>query len=221
LRCALVIFDCDGVLVDSEPLANRVLSDLLADCGLRLGADEVMKRFVGKTKRGCLELATELLGAPLPARFSTDWDAALFSAFRAELRAVEGVTTVLDALDVPYCVATNSSHERLGIALEATGLAARFEGRRFSAADVARPKPAPDLFLHAAGAMGVPPARCVVVEDTPTGVRAAVDAGMAVLGFAAAPHTDAAALQSAGATIFRRMADLHPMLHRMAGTKPA
>jgi HAD superfamily hydrolase (TIGR01509 family) len=221
LRCELVIFDCDGVLVDSEPLANRVLDDLLADCGLRLGADEVMKRFVGRTKRGCIELATELLGAPLPSSFSTDWDAALFSAFRAELRAVEGVTAVLDALDVPYCVATNSSPERLGIALAATGLAARFEGRRFSATQVARPKPAPDLFLHAAHTMGIPPDQCVVIEDTPTGVRAAVAAGMTVFGFAAAPHTDAAALQSAGAIIFRRMLDLHPMLHRMAGTKPA
>jgi HAD superfamily hydrolase (TIGR01509 family) len=221
LRCALVIFDCDGVLVDSEPIANRVLADLLAGCGLRLGADEVMKRFVGRTKRGCIELATELLGAPLPASFATDWDAALFSAFRAELRAVEGVAEALDALDVPYCVATNSSPERLAIALEATGLAARFEGRRFSATQVARPKPAPDLFLHAAHTMGMPPGQCVVIEDTPTGVRAAVAAGMKVLGFAAAPHTDAAALQSAGATIFRRMPDLLPMLHRMAGTKPA
>ncbi|HWA38695.1 MAG TPA: HAD family hydrolase [Burkholderiales bacterium] len=221
MRCELVIFDCDGVLVDSEPIANRVLSELLAGCGLRLDPDEVMRRFVGRTKRGCIELATELLGAPLPASFGADWDAALYAAFRAELRAVEGVTEAIDALEVPYCVATNSSRERLGIALEATGLAPRFEGRRFSAVDVARPKPAPDLFLHAAGTMGVPPARCVVVEDTPTGVRAAVAAGMTVLGFAAAPHTDAAALQSAGAALFHRMTDLIPALYRMAGTKPA
>ena len=208
MRFGLVIFDCDGVLVDSEPLANRILSEQLAGAGLRLPVDEVMRRFVGRTKAGCIAYAEALLGRPLPEDFGDAWDAALYGALAKELRTVQGVEQVLDGLGVPYCVATNSSRERLRIALQATGLLARFEGRMFSAADVPNPKPAPDLFLHAASAMGVAPGRCAVIEDTTTGVRAAVAAGMTALGYCGAPHTDAAALQSVGANLFRRMDDL-------------
>jgi HAD superfamily hydrolase (TIGR01509 family) len=199
--CELVIFDCDGVLVDSEPIANRVLAALLAREGLHLPEDEVMRRFVGRTKAGCIALAEEMLGRKLPASFGAAWDEALFATLRAELKPVEGIAALLAEMRLPYCVATNSSPERLHLALETTGLAPFFEGRAFSAVEVARPKPAPDLFLHAAQAMGAAPSRCVVVEDTPTGARAACAAGMAVLGFAAAPHADAAGLRKEGATL--------------------
>jgi HAD superfamily hydrolase (TIGR01509 family) len=208
VRFGLVIFDCDGVLVDSEPLANRIFAGQLARAGLHLPVDEVMRQFVGRTKAGCIAHAEALLGRPLPADFGDAWDTALYGTLAKELRTVQGVEEMLDRLAVPYCVATNSSRERLRIALEATGLRTRFEGRMFSAADVPNPKPAPDLFLHAACAMGVAPGRCAVIEDTPTGVRAALAAGMTALGYCGAPHTDAAALQSAGATLFRQMDDL-------------
>ncbi len=208
MRFGLVIFDCDGVLVDSEPLANRIFAEQLARAGLNLPVDEVMRRFVGRTKAGCIAHAEELLGRRLPADFGDAWDKALYGALAKELRTVRGVEEMLDRLEVPYCVATNSSRERLRIALEATGLLARFEGRMFSAAEVPNPKPAPDLFLHAASVMGVEPGRCAVIEDTPTGVRAAVAAGMTALGYCGAPHTDAAALQSAGANLFQHMDDL-------------
>lgn len=211
-RFDLVVFDCDGVLVDSEPIANEVLAERLATVGLELSVAEVMDRFVGRTREGCIALAGELLGRPLPAGFAADWDHALYTRLRRELRPVEGVLEVLEGLDRPYCAASNSSRQRLRLGLEAAGLWDRFEGRAFSAEEVARPKPAPDLFLHAAARMATAPGRCVVVEDTPTGVRAGVAAGMTVLGYAAAPHADRAGLEAAGARLFERMADLPGLL---------
>ena len=197
----LVIFDCDGVLVDSEPIANRVLSERLAEVGLHMDADEVMRRFVGRR---------------LPAGFAEAWDAALFRAFDAELEPVAGVIEVIRELTMPICVASNSSRERMAVSLRAAGLVRFFERRVFSAAGVARPKPAPDLFLHAAAAMGVPPSRCAVIEDTPTGVRAAVAAEMAVYGYAGGGSSSADALTAAGATLFREMRALPALLRASA-----
>lgn len=212
MRFALVIFDCDGVLIDSEPIANRVLSDQLARIGLRLHPDEVMRRFVGRTRAGCLELAAALLGRDLPAGFGEAWDRALFAAFAAELRAIDGIQDAISSIATRICVASNSSRERMRVSLGAAGLLARFEGRMFSAEVVARPKPAPDLFLHAAASMGAAPADCAVVEDTPTGVEAAVAAGMAVFGYAGGAHSSARTLAAAGATVFRRMRELPALL---------
>lgn len=211
-RTALVIFDCDGVLVDSEPLANRVLAERLAAVGLELTVPEVMARFVGRTREGCIELAGEMLGRPLPDDFARRWDEVLYERLRRELAPVEGIVPVLDALTLPYCAASNSSPERLRLGLEATGLWPRFEGRAFSAQEVSHPKPAPDLFLHAALCMGAEHRACVVVEDTPTGVRAGVAAGMRVFAYAGAPHADREGLAREGARLFERMADLPGLL---------
>jgi HAD superfamily hydrolase (TIGR01509 family) len=180
----------------------------LAGCGLHLPLDEVMAKFVGRTRQGCIDHATELLGGPLPDGFATRWDAALFGAFERELKAIEGVAELLQALEIPYCVASNSSPERMRISLKAAGLLSRFEGRRFSAAEVANPKPAPDLFLHAAQKMGAKPVDCVVIEDTPTGVRAGVAAGMRVLGYAGGVPAQAEKLRAAGALPFHAMGDV-------------
>jgi HAD superfamily hydrolase (TIGR01509 family) len=209
---ALVIFDCDGVLIDSEPIANRVLSAELARIGLRLHPDEVMRRFVGRTRAGCLELAAALLGRELPADFAKAWDQALFAAFAEELRPTDGIEDAISSIPTRICVASNSSRERMRVSLGAAGLLARFEGRLFSAQDVARPKPAPDLFLHAAASMGAAPGDCAVVEDTPTGVEAAVAAGMAVFGYAGGAHSSERALTAAGAIVFRRMSELPALL---------
>lgn len=212
MAVALVIFDCDGVLIDSEPIANRVLGAQLARIGLRLHPDEVMRRFVGRTRAGCLELAAALLGRELPAGFANAWDQALFAAFAAELRAIDGVQDAIASIATSICVASNSSRERMRVSLGAAGLLARFEGRMFSAQEVARPKPAPDLFLHAAASMGAAPGDCAVVEDTPTGVEAAVAAGMAVFGYAGGAHSSAHALAAAGAIVFRHMRELPALL---------
>jgi len=208
----LVIFDCDGVLVDSEPVANRVLCEQLESTGLRIEPGEVMSRFVGRTRGGCLALAAELLGRPLPERFGQDWDTALFDALRREVRPIEGVESAIRNLTIPFCAATNGTRERVLLTLEAAGLLALFEGRIFCAADVRRPKPAPDLFLHAARTMGATPARSAVIEDTTTGVRAATAAGMKVFGYAGGAHSNRPALEAEGALVFCDMVKLPSFL---------
>lgn len=211
-RFDLVIFDCDGVLVDSEPIANRVLCEQLNATGLRIDPADVMQRFVGRTKAGCLELATELLGRPLPEHFAEDWDTALFDALRREVKTIEGVTGVLDAIRLPYCVASNGMRARLRLTLESAGLLAYFDGRIFCAEDVAHPKPAPDLFLHAARTMGAQPDRCAVIEDTTTGAKAGAAAGMRVFGYAGGAHSSRDALEGEGAVVFGHMKELMPLL---------
>ena len=215
----LVIFDCDGVLIDSEPIASRVLAAQLERAGLAMAPADVMRTFVGRTRDGCMELAGRMLGRPLPQDFAEAWDAALFDALAREVRPVEGIAEVLDALELPWCVASNGEPGRMRLALRAAGLLERVGERLFSAKQVARPKPAPDLFLFAAERMGVAPAACAVVEDTPTGVKAAVAAGMRVFGYTGSPHTDADALAGLGATTFRTMRAL-PALLAGAGPPP-
>jgi HAD superfamily hydrolase (TIGR01509 family) len=212
LNVELVIFDCDGVLVDSEPIANRVLTKHLNGVGLSLGTADVMRRFVGRTRAGCITLAEELLGHALPPDFGAKWDADLFETLKREVRAVEGIVELLRAMKVAYCVASNGTPERMRMTLEAAGLLPYFEGRMFTAAEVANPKPAPDLFLHAARKMGAARARCAVIEDTVTGVRAGVAAGMKVFAYAGAPHADPAALRAAGAEVFTDMRDAAALL---------
>jgi HAD superfamily hydrolase (TIGR01509 family) len=177
-----------------------------------MSPEEVMRRFVGRTRQGCLELAEELLGRKLSDDFGRAWDEALFAAMRSEVKAVEGIAEVLRDLRVPYCVASNGTPVRMRLALEAAGLLPLFEGRMFTAAEVARPKPAPDLFLHAARTLGAAPSRCAVIEDTPTGVTAGVAAGMTVYGYAASIPETAETLKRGGAIPFHRMADLKALL---------
>lgn len=208
---ALVIFDCDGVLVDSEPIANRVFTRMLAEQGLALDDAQMDQLFLGRTMAHCLALAAGQLGRSLPGDFEAEHDRRLFDALAAELQAVPGVVQVIDGLASPFCVASNGSPQKTRFSLRQVGLLARFEGRLFSAAEVTQGKPAPDLFLHAARRMGVPPAACVVVEDSPAGVAAGVAAGMRVLGFAA--RTPATRLREAEAHhVFTGMAELRGLL---------
>jgi HAD superfamily hydrolase (TIGR01509 family) len=208
----LVIFDCDGVLVDSEPIANRVFAEQLGLHGFTLSADEVMRRFVGNSRDTCIAMAGEMRGKPLPATFGKDWDEAFHVALAQEVRPVAGIPELLRSLPIPYCVASNGEPEHMRIGLTAAGLMPLVEGRLFSAALVPRPKPAPDVYLHAAATMGVPPARCAVVEDTPTGVRAGVAAGMRVFAYAGGPQTDVEVVAALGATPFRHMRELPALL---------
>lgn len=171
-----------------------------------------MRTFVGRTREGCLTLTAEILGRELPGDFAAAWDSALFAAFGNELRAIDGIPEVIGRIGLPFCVASNSTRQRMRVSLGAAGLLPLFEGRMFSSEDVAKPKPAPDLFLHAAQTLGVSARRCLVIEDTPTGVRAAVAAGMQVFGYAGGSHSDPAALRAEGATVFSDMQSLTAML---------
>ena len=208
----LVLFDCDGVLMDSEPIANRIFSEQLAKVGMRMTPDEVWHTFVGNSRDRCIALAGRLRGEPLPEGFAKSWDDALHLALDVEARPVEGVADVLRALPVPYCVVSNGEPTHMQRGLTAAGLMPLVEGRLFSAALVEHPKPAPDVYLHAARTMGVDPSRCAVVEDTPTGARAGLAAGMRVFGYVGAPLNQREVLQSLGATTFARMRDLPALL---------
>jgi HAD superfamily hydrolase (TIGR01509 family) len=186
-RPDLLIFDNDGVLVDSERLANGILADLLTEAGLPYTFEQAVHEFMGGSLTRVRASAEPRLGRPLPADFEDRYHARLFEGF-ARLQPVPGVPELLDALDragTPYCVASSGTHERIRNALTSVGLYQRFEGRVFSAQDVEHSKPAPDLFLHAADSTGTDPERCAVVEDSPLGVEAARAAGMYVIGFAA------------------------------------
>ena len=206
----LVIFDCDGVLVDSEPMANRVFFRALEEIGLHMPFEEVCERFVGLPMSRCVEIVEQRLGRPVPGDFVLRLQQRTFERFHAGLEAVPGVGDALDRIDVPVCVASSGELEKMNLTLGLTGLLPRFEGRMFSATEVARGKPHPDLFLHAAATLGAAPERCAVIEDSLPGVQAARAARMAAFGYAG--RGDGARLEAAGATVFRSMAELPRLL---------
>lgn len=217
LTATAVIFDCDGVLIDSEVLAAPILAETLTQLGLPTTAADVDRDFKGRSWEAGLGVIRARRGGAEPwPELRERYRAALFAAFDERLQAVPGVAAALDALDaaaVPYCVASSGDHERIRRGLGAAGLLARFpDAAIFSVDDVTHGKPAPDLFLHAARRMGFEPARTVVVEDSEAGVQAGVAAGMRVLGYG-----DDERLPAAGAEPLRTMARLPIAL----GVEPA
>jgi HAD superfamily hydrolase (TIGR01509 family) len=206
-RFGLVIFDCDGVLVDSEPITNRVFAQMLNELGIAISLEDMFERFVGRSMPQCLEILAKLLGRPVPRHFVEEYQTRSASALRSELKAVPDIETVLAAIGTPYCVASSGTHEKMHTTLGVTGLLPQFRGKMYSVTEVAQSKPFPDVFLYAARQQGVMPADCAVIEDTPTGVRAGVAAGMTVFGYCAL--TPKQRLIEAGAHhTFERMLDL-------------
>jgi len=211
----LVIFDCDGVLVDSEPLANTCFARALQREGLDWTVEETMRRLMGRSMKSCVEIVEGELGRALPDDFVDRLQADTMRAFRdAPLKTVPGVVQAIDAIEaagIATCVASSGSLDKMRVTLGITGLWSRFEGRIFSSSQVPRGKPFPDLFLHAAIEMNEQPFDCAVVEDSLPGVQAARAAGMRALAYVGATHSDAAALQAAGGRTFDQMSSL-PML---------
>lgn len=206
----LVIFDCDGVLVDTERLITIVEARVITDLGWPMDQAEVVRRWMGRTAAEQHREVAERLGEDVATRFAERVHVENAAAEEAELLAVDGVVELVDALTaagVPTCVASSGTHDRMRRTLGLTGLWDRFEGRIFSATEVEHGKPAPDLFLHAAARMGTPPGECVVIEDSVPGVRAGVAAGMMVLGYGGS-LVDRGLLEEAGATVFPTMAGL-------------
>jgi HAD superfamily hydrolase (TIGR01509 family) len=184
----LLIFDCDGVLIDSEVIVCRVEVQALAEVGYVIELERFMERFIGKAARDGRALIEAELGRKLPPGFDTEAARRVAEAFARELRATAGVEQALAALPMAKCVASSSLPDRLAYTLGLTNLARWFGDSVFSVAQVTRGKPAPDLFLHAAAATGVDPARCLVVEDSPPGIAAAKAARMTAFGFTGASH---------------------------------
>ncbi|MFD2176607.1 HAD family hydrolase [Veronia pacifica] len=203
----LVIFDCDGVLVDSETITARVFCDMLRELGFDADQDDIYHRFVGQSGGKGGQILENILGYPAPDTFFPELNQRVMRALKAEVAPIEGVPEALDQLSLPYCVASNGKHQKMETTLMKSGLYQQFEGKIFSAEDVKLAKPAPDVYLYAAQSMGVVPSRCLVVEDTVTGVKAGVAAGMTVLGFCALSQADK--LKEAGA--IRVMFNMHEL----------
>ncbi len=212
----LIIFDCDGVIVDSEVIGNRIFRQFLAELGLRLSEQEVYEQFLGRALADSVLIVEDLLGRPVPAASVERYKKTRDETLRKEVRAVDGVVDIIGMLEVPYCVASSGDHDKMRATLGATGLLPLFDGQIFSAIDVARAKPAPDVFLHAAQTMRADPGRTAVIEDTVSGVTAARAAGMTVFGFAGL--TPAARLSGAGAhATFTHMRELAALLDLTPG----
>ena len=207
----LVIFDCDGVLVDSEHVAVKVDVEVFAALGLTLTEKEVIERFVGRSDKDIASQLEAELGRALPADWEEEYTPLYREAFASQLQPVDGVIEALDEITIPCCVASSGTHEKLRYTLGLTGLYERFAGRIFSVTEVARGKPAPDLFLHAARQIGVDPRRCAVVEDSRWGVEAARAARMRAFGYAGG-LTPAERLAGPGTTVFENMRELPRLL---------
>jgi len=206
----LVIFDCDGVLVDTERIAVPIDVEVLGELGWDITEEEVVERFLGRSEADCTREIEEHLGRRLPPGLSLEIDDRYRAAFERALAPVEGVLDVLETLDrnaVASCVASSGTQEKMRFTLGLTGLFERFEGRIFSVEEVANGKPAPDLFVLASASMQVPAERCAVVEDSPFGVAAALAAGMSAYAYAGG-LTPRTRLQIPGATVFRHMSEL-------------
>jgi len=208
-RYDLVIFDCDGVLVDSERLAVRMEAQMVSELGWPLTEADIIDLFVGRSVAYMQAEVERHIGR------SIDWEADIEPRYREllarELKPVEGIVEVLDKMSVPICVASSGSHEKMQFTLGLTGLWDRFAGRIFSVDDVDHGKPAPDVFLHAARQMGVTPGRCAVIEDSASGVLAGLAAGMSVFAFAGGV-TPASKLHHEGVVVFDDMRTLPDLL---------
>ena len=212
----LIIFDCDGVLVDSEPLANAVMAKYLTELGLSISLAQTMERFVGLSLATMRKIILNDDGLNLPDDFEEEVMRRDRLAFAKDLRAITGISKVLETLTLPRCVASSGEHEKIRTSLTLTGLLPYFDDRVFSAADVANGKPAPDLFLHAAQNMSTDPQDCLIIEDSLAGVQAGVAAGMRVFGFVGGGHIregHAERLLDAGADqVFDHMIELGDLI---------
>ncbi len=182
----LIIFDCDGVLVDSERIANEVFAQVLKEvCNLEFTLDQMFDHFVGNSQAQCLKVIEILLGRAPPDELADRYNLDINQALQDSVVAVSGIEQVLKQIEIPYCVASSGSQEKMRMTLGKTDLVHYFDSNIFSTSEVARGKPHPDIYLHAAHTMGVTDVKkCLVIEDSPVGVTGAVAAGMTVFGYA-------------------------------------
>jgi HAD superfamily hydrolase (TIGR01509 family) len=206
----LVIFDCDGVLIDSEPISNRLFAECVTELGYPLTVEQSTVEFTGLPTTTCLELIAHRWGKPIPPGFEANYEARVIEAFRTELKPMPGIVDALARIELPICVASGGTIHRVQLALEMTGLLPFFDGRIFSSRQVSRGKPFPDVFLFAAEQLRAEPTRCVVVEDSLYGVQAGIAAGMHV--FAYAPDDNRSRLAVEGAKIFNDFRELPELL---------
>ncbi|WP_088242106.1 HAD family hydrolase [Calothrix rhizosoleniae] len=210
----LIIFDCDGVLVDSERITNAVFAEMLNDLGLSLTLEDMFEQFVGNSMQQCLKMIETMLGEKPPSDFVSNYRQRTKLALQQQLKPVRGIRQTLDRLSLPYCVASSSDREKMETTLGITGILPYFQGKLFSVTEVERGKPFPDVYLYAAEKMNAQPSRCLVIEDTPIGVRGGVSAGMIVGGYAELMNAEK--LQQAGAHfVFEDMSQIPNLIQSM------
>jgi HAD superfamily hydrolase (TIGR01509 family) len=210
---SFIIFDCDGVLVDSERISNEVLAEILGEHGISLSWGEAKAIFIGQSVDDIRRNAATRFGIEIPPDWSGAYYERMIPALSERVEAIDGATEAVRAVqsaDIGCCVASQGPIEKIRATLSRTGLWERFAGRIYSATAVARPKPAPDLFLHAAADLGVTPDRCTVIEDSILGVKAAIAAGMRVLAYC--PEGNGGHMRSLGAIPFSSMHDVAALL---------
>jgi len=201
-----IIFDCDGVLVDSEEISNNVLIDMANGVGVTIEKAYALENFAGKSLKSSFEHIEQLIQKKLPEHFEKEYRERTFQAFKTELQPIEGIHEVLNALTVPYCVASSGPLEKIRLNLTTTHLIEHFEGKMYSSYEIGSWKPNPEIFVHAAKQMGFAPHECVVVEDSLAGVIAARRGGFDVFGFANEGNQEA--FEAEGAEVFFEMGEL-------------
>jgi len=206
-----IIFDCDGVLVDSERIGVHIDQKVLAEIGLSFTVEDVVKTFMGKSDVFFIETVEQMLGKPAPENFLEGIANHYREEFEKDLVPVPGIVEALDCIEIPFCVASSGTHEKMNFTLGITGLLDRFQGKLFSSTQVARGKPHPDLFLFAANEMGWNPSRCLVVEDSEAGVQAGLAAGMKVAAYAGGflDHDDS---EHENLVVIQKMTELPPLI---------
>lgn len=205
-----VIFDCDGVLVDSEPIGNQVLVDMANSLGADIDLDYAMKHFKGSFYADCEQKISKLTSVPIPKTFEADYRKKSFEAFKQGIRPIEGVKSVLDNLSIPFCVASSGPENKICLNLELTGLMPYFENKIFSCFTIKKWKPDPAVFLWAVKTMGFKPEECVVIEDSLSGVNAAKNGGFDVFGFTAHDYNNE--LKAEATKTFDNMSKLLKMI---------
>jgi HAD superfamily hydrolase (TIGR01509 family) len=216
IRYKLVIFDCDGVLADSEPISNRLFTDMVNELGLKLSYKISEKLFTGRSDDDCIRIVKNMLDRSVPSGFIDDFNCRLMALLDAELTAVKNVDKVLKFLSgIPVCVGSNAPREKVKRSLNKINLDCFFMDNVFTVQDVTQGKPFPELYLYAAEKMGVLPEECAVIEDSISGVRAGIAAGMTVFGYT--ERSDELLLKKEGAVIFDNMLDLPDLLKAFKG----
>ena len=207
-----IIFDCDGVLVDSEVINNRILLEMASEYGVTMDLNEAVEEFSGIRIKEGIKILQQRASRPFPADFEQAFRAKTYEIFKTEMKAVEGVQALLESLTVPYCVASSGPVEKIKLNLTVTGLIHYFDNRIFSGYDINSWKPDPGVFLYAAERMGFAPADCAVVEDSKAGIIAAVRGGFKAFGYA--KPFNATVLEEEGANVFYHMSELSALLNK-------
>ncbi|WP_339654856.1 HAD family hydrolase [Flavobacterium frigidarium] len=210
MKYKCILFDCDGVLVDSEKISIGTLVSMAQELNIPLQEEEAMRLFLGKSLEFCFEYIQSLTDKKLPINFEEDFRTRSFKAFKSNLQPIAGVPQLINKLKVPFCVASNGPADKIRLNLETTHLLEQFEGNIFSAHDINSWKPDPQLYLHAAKTMGFEPKDCVVIEDSPVGVQAAIAGGFAVYGYA--PHESEGHFSDYDIPLFDDMNNLYDLL---------